>query len=91
MAMVRVRSIRKSTKRGVSFVYAKPSFLEGMARLFDIGGTLDTYYYYLPDDNPQDADARAIASDWQAVGRDIAFAIDEFSASQEMLAARRRR
>lgn len=94
MAMLRVRKVRKSKKHGVpssGFVYAKPSFLEGMARLFDFGGTLNTYYYYLPDENPRDADARAIASDWEAVGKDIASAIGEYGASPEILAAKRRR
>ena len=94
MAMVRVRKVSKGKKHGVpssGFVFAKPSFLEGMARLFDFGGTLNTYYYYLPDESPHEADARAIASDWEAVGKDIASAIGEYGATPEILAAKRRR
>ena len=30
-------------KRGRGLIYARPSFLEGMARIFDIGGTLNEY------------------------------------------------
>lgn len=51
-----------------------------MARLFDFGGTLNTYHY-LQDEDPNKADARAIASDWEAVGRDIADAIEKYDAS----------
>ena len=58
-----------------NFVYARPSFLRGVARLFDFGGTLNTYYY-LTDEDPNETDARAIASDWEAVGKDIASAMD---------------
>ena len=32
-----------STKRGRRIIYARPSFLEGMARVLDIGGTLEEY------------------------------------------------
>ena len=32
------------TKRWRRIIYARPSFLEGMARVVDIGGTLDVYY-----------------------------------------------
>ena len=31
------------TKRGRGIIYARPSFLEGMARVLDIGGTLEEY------------------------------------------------
>ena len=55
-----------------TFVYARPSFLTGIARLFDFGGTLNTYHYRPGGKDAKEADARAIASDWEAVGRDIA-------------------
>ena len=58
-----------------NFVYVRPSFVMGIARLFDFGGTLNTYYQ-LTDEDPNEADARAIASDWEAVGKDIADAMD---------------
>ena len=33
------------TKRAGGLIYARPSFLEGMARVFDIGGTLNEYRF----------------------------------------------
>ena len=59
------------------FVCARPSLVSGAARLFDFGGTLNTYYYLL-DENPNKADARAIAGDWRVVGGDIAVAIENY-------------
>ena len=52
--------------------YPLPSFLRGMARLFDFSGSL------LPEivDSPEEADAKALMSDWAAVGLDISQSID---------------
>lgn len=57
------------------FLYARPSFLEGVARIFDFGGTLNEY-----NDSPtgQEADAAAIRSDWEAIGQDMRAAIEAF-------------
>lgn len=52
------------------FIYARPSSIRGVARLFDFGGKLNTYSY-LQDEDPNEADACAITSDWQAMGKDI--------------------
>lgn len=56
------------------FLFAQPSFLEGMARVLDLGNTLNVY-----NDSPTEkiADARAIFSDWSMVGQDIEQAISE--------------
>ena len=54
---------------------ARPSFLEGVARLFDFSGTLNHYNYSKSED---EADFRAILSDWQHVGYDISKATDQF-------------
>ena len=83
--MILKRARRGAGKQGriapkSKFVYARPSFIRGVARLFDFGGTLNTYHY-LQDEDPAEADARAIASDWQAVGKDIADAIEKYDAS----------
>lgn len=51
-----------------SFLFARPSFLEGWARIFDFGGTLQEYNRSA---NEQAADYYAIAADWRAVGQDI--------------------
>lgn len=61
------------------FLYAKPSFLEGVARIFDFGGTLNGY-----NDSPtgEEADAAAIRSDWEAIGQDMHNAIGAFEKEQ---------
>lgn len=49
-------------------LFARPSFLEGMAPTLDVGGTMNAYNY-----SPSDrvADYRALRSDWSAVGADL--------------------
>lgn len=74
------------TKKGRGIIYARPSFLEGMARIFDFGGTLNEYDFGHREpkrdstlSGPErestlsgpEADAEAIRSDWQAVGDDM--------------------
>ena len=53
------------------YLFARPTFLSGVARVFDLGCQFDSYNVS-PD--PDEADARAIFSDWLAVGKDIALA-----------------
>lgn len=45
------------------FLRWRPSFLTGIASIFDFAGNLHRYEY----DSGPDADARALASDWQAI------------------------
>jgi len=54
-------------------LFARPSFLEGVSRILDLGCTLDEYNRSLSGEM---ADAKAIASDWHAVGQDLQNAID---------------
>lgn len=54
---------------------ARPSFWEGVARLFDFGGTLNKYSYSRSEN---EADYRAISSDWRHVGDDIRVAMHQF-------------
>ena len=53
-----------STKRGRGIIYARPSFLEGMARIFDIGGTLNEYDF---GPGGAESDAEAMRADWDAI------------------------
>ena len=80
--IIKIKRRKSGAKGGMSsggrLIYAKPSFLEGVARIFDFGGALNTYYYLPSDEDPRKADARAIASDWRAVGKDIASAIGQY-------------
>jgi hypothetical protein len=59
-----MRAMRSFT----DFLYARPSFLEGMARVLDIGGTLQQYNVSATG---EDADARALAADVHAIGADL--------------------
>jgi len=54
------------------FLMARPGFVEGVARLFDFAGTLNTY-----NSSPtgEAADRRAIGADWRAIGQDIERAV----------------
>ena len=62
------------------FLYARPSFFEGAARIFDMGGTLIVYN---ESDATTIADTRAIAMDWYVVGEDIRQAMNAFAHGQE--------
>ena len=55
------------------FLFARPSFLEGVASALDIGGTLIEYNQ---SQTPLEADRRAISSDWAIVGQDIQTALE---------------
>jgi hypothetical protein len=49
-------------------LYARPSFLEGMARVIDLGGTLTEYNVSL---SGADADYSALYADARAIGQDM--------------------
>ena len=50
------------------FLFARPSFLGGMARAVDMHATLQEYN---KSATPEEADAWALFSDFKAVGMDI--------------------
>lgn len=62
-------SLFKRTAR----LFARPSFIEGFARAIDIGSTMNEYN---KNQTPEEADSKAIQSDWKAVGDDIYFALE---------------
>lgn len=64
----------------INFLYALPSFLSGSARVLDLGGTFDEY-----NDSPngQVADARAIYSDWLAVGVALSSCMNQLSVPRQ--------
>ena len=68
------------TERGRGIIYARPSFLEGMARVFDIGGTLNEYGF---GPGGAKSDAEATRADWQAIGDDLRAAMDDCGYSIE--------
>jgi hypothetical protein len=58
---------------GTDALFARPSFLSGVARVLDLGGTFDGYNHR---ESEEDADLRALLGDWAAVGADLQRAID---------------
>lgn len=62
--------------RLASFLFARPSFVEGIARIIDFGNTL-TEYNVSP--TPEEADYYAIRADWCAVGGEIQRASSKFA------------
>lgn len=55
-----------------TFLFAKPSFLEGLARTIDLGATIDEYNSSLTQEQ---ADLIAIRNDWETIGEDILFSL----------------
>lgn len=49
------------------FLFARPSFLTGMARVLDLWGRFDCYN---ESQTPEDADIKALVSDWMVVRKD---------------------
>ena len=62
------------------YLFARPSFLGGVARLFDFTGTLNSYNV-----SPSEgvADIRAFQQDWKAIGDDMRRALEVFRRAQE--------
>lgn len=58
-----------------SYLYARPSIVEGIARLVDFGDTLSEYNDIL---SPEQADALALLADWLVVGDDLREAMSNF-------------
>ncbi|WP_268914141.1 hypothetical protein [Lentilactobacillus sp. SPB1-3] len=56
-------------------LFAMPSFINGAARVLDLGSTMNEYNY---SDSTIEADQVALAGDWQAVGKDLWKALEEF-------------
>lgn len=57
------------------FLFANPSFISGMARVLDLGSTLNEYNYSA---YPEKADYHAVNSDWRIVGSDLRTAMARY-------------
>jgi hypothetical protein len=64
-----------------SNLFADPSFLEGMARVLDMGGTLNEYNRSLTGEM---ADFYALFGDWATVGSAIQQAAQEYHKLSEL-------
>jgi hypothetical protein len=62
-----------SKKVKTGFLYAQPSFASGAARVLDMWGQFDEYN---SSESADEADEKAIASDWLVVGQDLVDAIE---------------
>ena len=56
-------------------LYANPSTIEGIARVVDLGATLQEYNTSMTEEQ---ADFKAIRNDWRAIGDDFRFAIKKY-------------
>ncbi|HUP60442.1 MAG TPA: hypothetical protein VNA69_08505 [Thermoanaerobaculia bacterium] len=59
------------------YLFATPSFLRGLGRVFDPFGLPEPYNW---SPGPAEADVLAMAVDWGMVGKDLADAFAEYSA-----------
>lgn len=64
------------------YIFVRQSFVRGVARAVDIGGVLSRSAYALSD-TPEEADARALESDWERVGKDLGDALRRLGDSAE--------
>ncbi|MGB1287071.1 MAG: hypothetical protein ACPG7F_11100 [Aggregatilineales bacterium] len=61
-------------------LFAKPSFLTGVARLIDVFGKMNTYNTSATEEQ---ADYNALYSDWLAVGDAMTAGIEEYKINLE--------
>ena len=66
-----------------SRLFARPSFVEGMARVLDMGGTLNEYN---TSPSGEEADAIAIWSDWAAIGQDMRAVMGDYEGEYDVYA-----
>ncbi|WP_041283765.1 hypothetical protein [Desulfobacca acetoxidans] len=58
------------------FLFGSFGFFEGLARVVDIGGTMVVYN---DSPTPEEADRKALFSDWRTVGDDISTAVNLYA------------
>lgn len=63
-----------------AFLFATPSLWSGMARMLDICGQLDSYN---GSETEEEADAKALYSDFRMVGQDLKLAIETLSTDKD--------
>lgn len=64
--------MKKINKTRTFYLFTEPSFVEGFARIIDIGDTLSVYNY---SNTEEESDSLAIKNDWLQVGQDLSKAI----------------
>ena len=66
------------------YLFAQPSFLSGLARMFDFAGALNEYNYAR---TPAEADAMAFAIDGAALSQDYRAALEDLLGTYPQLRA----
>lgn len=61
-------------------LFATPSFINGAARVLDLGSTLNEYNF---SKSEKEADSESLMLDWEAVGFDLYEAIDGYKQKQK--------
>jgi hypothetical protein len=61
-------------------LFARPSFLGGAGRILDLGSTLQNYNR---NTTTEEADRKAIKSDWCMVGRDLGAALNIYGQEKQ--------
>ena len=62
------------------FLFARPSFLRGMGSVLNIGAVGKIYNY---SDSIEEADMKALQSDWKIIGNDMRKALNEYKKYNE--------
>jgi hypothetical protein len=78
-------SLRRHFFFTTDFLFARPSWISGVARTLDLWGLFDSYNI---SPTAKIADVRATLSDWCIVGQDLSTAIDEFDSEMQTVRAR---
>jgi hypothetical protein len=58
-----------------TYLFATPTFSSGMSGVLDMGATLNGYNI---NQTPEEADRKALLSDWRMVGTDIRSALSSY-------------
>lgn len=63
-----------------NYLFARPSFVEGVGRIVDVSNSLNTYNQ---SRSGAEADAHAIREDWKALGHDVRVSLEQLRESAE--------
>lgn len=66
--------IRRASSYCTDYLFSQNGFLIGMGSVLNVAGN---YFEYNYSESGSEADARALASDWGAIGQDIRWAMSE--------------
>ena len=72
---------RETDMQPSDYLYARPSFAEGVARIMDFGNTLGVYNASGARGDA-DPDRAALRKDWEVIGGDFRHAVAEFTAEE---------